>query len=111
MDKERLNYIQLILTHAKNHRSYMEYEWTFDLFSQLTYRLRYKKAPETEEERKEARYLMECNVEVVWEDLRAFLPADIVEEVTDFGRFFLGFGNKGTYKKLQTFFDKIKGEV
>lgn len=111
MDKKRLDDIQFILMQAKNRSSYMEYKWTFDIFCQLTYRIRYKKAPQTEEERKEARYLMESNLDEVWEGLREILPVEIVEKVTDVGRFALGFGDKETYQKLQAFYDEIKDEV
>lgn len=111
MEEKALQYIWLILVHAKSHRSYMDYESSFDLFSQIAYRTRYKKPPETEEDWAKARYFMECTVNGVWEDIRGLLPADIVEEVTDCGRFFLGFGDKATYEKLQAFYDKIKGEV
>lgn len=111
MDKLALDYIWVILVHAKGRRSYMEYEMMFDLYSQITYRLQYKKSPKTEEEWAEARYMMECNVNGVWEEIRGLLPVDIIEEVRDFSRFFFGFGDKATYKKLQAFYDKIKDEV
>lgn len=111
MEKTTLDNIRLILIFSQGAKSAMGYEEAFCLFGQFLFRMRYGVIPKNDEEKELADAEMERWLFYTWGEVYKVLPEELLQEITDYRRFCLGFGKKETFKKLQAFYEEEKDGV